>query len=110
MVQNQSKQILQVISKLISEISKRDQHTIGVQEAVKLLNNSINRIEKKQETAENEARALYQTLSSIFLFEDLQFTDIEYSLLQDIKKFCHSPGAKTGFNTLFTTNAWRKPF
>ncbi|MEY8371444.1 hypothetical protein AAK938_07850 [Aerococcaceae bacterium 50-4] len=110
MVHHSDQQILQVISKLILEINKRDRHTNGVQEAVKLLNTSINRIEKKQETAENEARALYQTLSSIFLFEDLQFTDIEYSLLQDIKKFCHRPGAKAGFDTLFTSNAWRKPF
>lgn len=104
------KDILILISDLISEINKRNQNNAGVKQAIKLLNTSKDRIEKGKETPEAESRALYQTLSSIFLFEQLQFTNQEYKLLKEIEKIAHRKGAKGGFETLFTTNAWRKPF
>lgn len=105
---NQESLIL--ISNLIAEINKRDQGNIGVKQALKLLYTSKNRIEKEQEAPETELRALYQTLSSIFLFEQLQFTNQEYAFIKAIEQFAYRKGAKAGFETLFTANAWRKPF
>lgn len=110
LVNANNQDIIILISNLISEIEKRDNNHIGVKQALSLLNTSKTRIETKQEAPEAEARSLYQTLSSIFLFEQLQFTNQEYELLKAIEKFSQKRGAKGGFETLFTTNAWRKPF
>ena len=40
----------------------------------------------------------------------LVITPWEKSLLKEIEKIAHRKGAKGGFETLFATNAWRKPF
>lgn len=105
--------IVLIINRLISEISQRSNKQEGhpgVKQALELLAESKHRIEKGLETPESEARALYQTLSSLFLFEQLQFTDKEYRLLKEIQQFAHHKGAKGGLESLFTANAWRKPF
>ncbi|WP_270370759.1 hypothetical protein [Aerococcus urinaeequi] len=63
------KDILILISDLISEINKRNQNNAGVKQAIKLLNTSKDRIEKGKETPEAESRAFIK-LYQVFFYSN----------------------------------------
>lgn len=85
-------------------MSKKKDNQIIWKTVDEFLNNSIKRIEKKQQTPQLEARAVFQNLNMMAMSYHIKFSEKEYALLNKIEK--SSQSIWSGINSYNASNMW----